>query len=156
MKTGEWRIEGGFTYPVVLGMLLVMSVGASVAVPLASTQARRDSEAELLFRGQAYAEAIQAYYHAVPGEREYPSSLDDLVKDPRFTHRRHLRRLYEDPMTQEDWLLIRAPGGGIAGVASRSRVEPLRQGNFPAGLDGFQGAGSYRDWQFTYVPGATN
>lgn len=152
MQTGSRQRQWAFTYPVVLGITLVMAVGASVTVPLASTQVQREREAELLFRGQAYRDAIAAYSRALPGQRAYPRSLEDLVRDPRFDHRRHIRRLYEDPLTKEDWLLIRGAGGGIVGVASRSRSKPLKTGRFPEGLEGFAQAGSYRDWQFIFEP----
>lgn len=141
----------GFTYPVVLGLLLTLSISAAVGVELASTQARREKEAELLFRGQAYAAAIRAYYLAVPGQKRYPPSLEDLLRDPRFAHRRHLRALYQDPFGK-DWLLIRAPDGGIAGVASGSRQTPLKKAGFVPEFKHFEAANSYREWQFVYVP----
>lgn len=143
----------GVTYPVVLIALLVMSIQAMTAVPLASTQAQRDREKELLFRGQAYQDAIESYYRALPGSPQYPTSLDDLLRDPRFPMRRHLRQAYLDPVSGGDWLLIRAPGGGIAGVASPSQRAPIKTGNFPVGLEIFEAASSYRDWQFFFVAG---
>lgn len=152
-KTPGKSAVTGVTYPVVLTALLVMSLQAMTAVPLASTQAQREREAELLFRGQAYRDAIESYYRALPGAPQYPRSLDDLVRDPRFPLRRHLRTTYTDPVSNEDWLLIRAPDGGIAGVASASQQTPLKTGNFPAGLEVFEAAAVYRDWQFVFVPG---
>jgi len=151
MTVGKRRIRG-VTYPVVLGALLVLSISASVTVERQATQMRREQEAELLFRGQAYVAAIRSYYHAVPGQKRYPTSLDELITDPRFAHRRHLRQLYADPLTGEPWQLIRAPDGGIAGVASHSTQAPLKQGNFPQGFEHFEAAGRYRDWQFSYQP----
>lgn len=152
MLIGNRRRQLAFTYPVVLGITLVMAVSASVTVPLASTQAQRERESELLFRGQAYRDAIASYYRAVPGQQTYPGSLEDLLRDPRFTHRRHLRRLYEDPLTESEWQLIRGAGGGIVGVASHSRSQPLKSDGFPRGLDHFAAAESYRDWQFVFEP----
>jgi hypothetical protein len=43
-------------------------------------------------------------------------------------------------------------GGGISGVASASAEEPLKQANFPLGLEKLTGAKSYSDWVFEYVP----
>lgn len=158
MTVGRRRIRG-VTYPVVLGALLVLSISASVTVERQVTQLRRDQEAELLFRGQAYVAAIRSYYHALPdhalpGQKRYPTSLDELITDPRFAHRRHLRQLYADPLTGEPWQLIRAPDGGIAGVASHSTQAPRKQCNFPRGFEHFEAAERYRDWQFVYRPEA--
>ena len=64
-----------------------------------------DREAELLFRGQAYRRAIESYYRA---NGVYPRALEDLLKDPRFPSKRHIRSLYPDPMGKgQAWLLLR-------------------------------------------------
>lgn len=153
MGIGRRQRARGVTYPVVLGVLMAMSIGASVTVPLASTEAQRAREAELLFRGLAYREAIRSYYHAIPGAPAYPANLEDLLEDPRFANRRHIRRLYRDPITGEDWHLIRAADGRITGVHSRSTGKPLKTGDFPEELDDFAAATRYDDWLFAYRPG---
>lgn len=138
--------------------VLVMGILAQGAVTLASVEMQREREAELLFRGLAYQRAIRGYYLAgtrhAGGKQTLPRSLDDLLKDPRAQHLRHLRGLYADPMAApgESWLLIRDVDGGIAGVASASRAEPLRRANFPRGLERFAGAKSYSEWVFGFVP----
>ncbi len=147
-RIGDRRAEHGVTYPVVLGLLMAFALGTSVSVPLASTEMKRMREAELLYRGMAYRNAIQSYYEAVPQAPEYPATLDDLINDRRFAHRRHIRRLYADPVTGEAWELIRTAGGRIAGVRSRSGEKPLKTGNFPSGLEGFAAATRYQDWWF--------
>ncbi len=144
----------------VLVAIVVIGILAGVANTATSQIIQRDREEELIFRGMAYRNAIQHYY-AVAGR--YPRSLADLVKDSRFAHRPYLRTLYTDPVTDKEksgaskpenggWQLIRAADGGIAGVASRSRQEPLRKANFPIGLEKFEGAKRYSDWVFEYVP----
>lgn len=42
--------------------------------------------------------------------------------------------------------------GGIAGVASRSPQAPLKQVDFPVGLEKFEGARRYDEWVFEYAP----
>lgn len=147
---GNRRAEQGVTYPVVLGLLMAFALGTSVSVPLASTEVKRMQEAELIFRGMAYQNAIQAYYEAVPQAPEYPAELDDLINDRRFAHRRHIRRLYADPITGDDWEPIRTAGGRIAGVRSRSGKKPLKTGNFPSGREEFAAATRYQDWWFVF------
>jgi len=150
-RIGDRRAEQGVTYPVVLGLLMAFALGTSVSVPLASTEMKRMQEAELLFRGMAYRNAIQSYYEAVPQAPEYPAELDDLINDRRFAHRRHIRRLYADPITGGAWELIRTAGGRIAGVRSRSGKKPLKTGNFPSGLEEFAAATRYQDWWFVFT-----
>jgi hypothetical protein len=53
-----------------------------------------------------------------------------------------------------EWLLIRAADGGISGVASQSKDEPLKQANFPKEFEKFAGAKSYAEWVFEYQPPA--
>ena len=61
----------------------------------ASHATQREKEAELLFRGEQYREAIASYYKK---EQRYPQSLEELLEDKRYPMPvRHLRRLYRDP-----------------------------------------------------------
>lgn len=142
--------EGGFAYVMVLAAVVVMAILAEAAYVLASYQARRDREAELLFRGLAYERAIQNYYlSSPPGTPSFPQNLEDLLLDPRYAgHKRYLRALYPDPMGK-DWNLVRGPGNVILGVASSSFEKPLKQGNFPIFWASFEGAQHYSDWLFT-------
>lgn len=147
--------ECGFTYAMVLVAIVVIGIFAGVANVMTSRIVQADREEELMFRGMAYRNAIQRYY-AVAGR--YPRSLGELLKDARFAHRPYLRTLYPDPMatgkegTNENggWQLVHAADGGIAGVASRSRQEPLKKTNFPPGYESFDGAKSYAEWVFEY------
>lgn len=148
------RAQGGFTYLSLLFMITVLGIAAGAAGKYWSTEARRSSEEELLFRGMQIRAAIASYHDTSPGAKAYPGSLDELLLDKRHpVTRRHLRRLYTDPMTgKADWQLIEAPGGsGIMGVRSSSEKEPLKKKGFPDGLVGFEESGSYGQWEFVYT-----
>ena len=126
---------------------------AQVTYQQSSTLHQRDIEAELLFRGLAYRNAIKSYYHANPTLKKYPRILDDLLEDPRQPGRRFLRQLYVEPVVRKsDWVLLHSSDGGIVGVASSSEREPLKQANFIPELAHFEGASRYRDWEFIYLP----
>ena len=71
--------------------LAVMSLMLSMALPVWSHAARREREAELIFRGEQYARAIMLYQRRTPGA--YPPDVETLVEG------RFLRRAYRDPMT---------------------------------------------------------
>lgn len=149
------RAQTGFSYIMVLVAVVVVGILAEAATLLTSRMTQADREQELLFRGLAYKKAVESYYRA---GGSYPRALDDLLKDPRTPGvRRHIRALYPDPFARGDkkeWTVIRAPGGGIAGVASASTDEPLKKANFPTGLERFEGAKSYSDWIFEFNPAA--
>ena len=143
--------QQGFTYVLVLAAVLVVGVLAGKAARLTTVVMQAEREEELIFRGQAYQRAIRSFYESRDGFQRYPQSLEDLTRDPRFIHRRHLRALYEDPLGG-DWLVIPAPDGGIMGVASSSEASPRKAANFPAGLEMFEEAESYQDWTFVFTP----
>ena len=142
--------SGGFTYIWLLVALAVMAVGLAAVGELASTAAKREREAELLFAGDQIARAIGAYAASTPGAAQYPQKLEDLLADKRYPNvRRYLRRVYADPMTGlPDWGVVRGPGGGIVGVHSRSKSPPIKTANFPAEYQAFAGAASYSEWVF--------
>jgi type II secretory pathway pseudopilin PulG len=140
----------GFSYVWLLLAVAIMAAGLAAVAEVATTAMRRDREAELLFVGDQFAHAIALYRASSPGSQQYPQRLEDLLADKRFPNvRRHLRRIYPDPMTgSPDWGLVRGPGGGIVGVYSRSTARPLKTANFPKGYEAFGSAASYADWRF--------
>lgn len=156
-STRPLRRQAGFTYVMALVTIVVVGIFAGAANLATSRIMQAEREDELLFRGQAYRDAIHRYYMA---EGHYPRSLNELLKDPHLAHRIYLRMLYVDPMASKTarkegggWRLVRAMDGGIAGVASRSKREPLKQANFPPGLESFEKAKRYADWVFVFQPG---
>ena len=142
--------NAGFTYVWLLLAVAFMAVGLAAVAELATTAMRRDKEAELLFVGDEFARAIAQYRASSSGSPQYPQRLEDLLADKRFPNvRRHLRRIYPDPITgSTEWGLVRGPGGGIVGVYSRSTTQPLKTANFPKGYEAFASATSYADWRF--------
>ncbi|MFN0301113.1 MAG: hypothetical protein ACKVQU_12275 [Burkholderiales bacterium] len=152
----------GFTY---VGLLLVVAlagVALAGAGTLWSTATHRDREAELLFVGEQIQRAITTYYDQGPvGVKQFPAKLEDLLQDRRFpTTRRHLRKVFVDPVTGlREWGIVRGPGGGITGVFSLSEASPIKRAEFPPAFQQFASAKTYRDWRFVYgqtgaTPGA--
>lgn len=150
-RAGTPGSQRGFTYAAVLAAVVIVGIAAEVGYLSTSRIVQAEREAELLFRGAAYARAIGRYHRA---HGAYPRALDDLVIDPRSPSRHHIRALYGDPMAREGqgWALIPAPDGGIAGVASRSGDRPLKRANFPLPFEHFAGADSYSEWLFEFAP----
>lgn len=83
-------------------LLVGMSVAAvlmTVAMPVWKQMARREKEAELIFRGQQYVRAI-ALFQRRSGPGVLPPSVDVLVSG------RYLRKKFKDPITNDDFDLL--------------------------------------------------
>lgn len=131
-------------------------------------KSQREKEAELMFIGEQFRIAILSYYNSSPGNsKEYPKSLEDLLLDSRSPSvKRHLRRIYRDPMTNSDeWGLVEETAAStgtvasssivrrITGVHSLSERKPLKKDKFPERYAKFSDAVAYREWQFVFKPG---
>jgi len=144
----------GFTLLGVVLLVAILAVGAAATLSAGIALQRRAAEQELLFVGGEYQRAIRSYYETAVSTPRYPLKLEDLLRDPRFPGvRRHLRRLYADPVSgNADWGLIQAPGGGIMGVYSQAKGTPIKVDLFDAQFIGFEGKTSYGEWRFAYAP----
>jgi type II secretory pathway pseudopilin PulG len=151
----RYRSKGqhGFTYLSALFFVALLGSALALAGELWSTQTQRDREEELLFAGREIRSAITSYYETVPvgQQRRFPPKLQDLLEDKRWpTTRRHLRRIYVDPMTgAADWMLVTAPSGGVIGVHSRSMTQPLKRAGFEVDEESFTQAQTVGDWLFS-------
>jgi type II secretory pathway pseudopilin PulG len=136
-----------------LFLVVVLGLAASLAGQALKDYVQREREDELLWRGQQYRQAIASYVRGQGSVQVYPSSLEDLLRDPRFPGViRHLRRPYDDPMTGQPWELIRDGGNRVIGVRSTSTLKPFRQAGFDKELEALNGKSSYREWEFVYIP----
>ncbi len=141
--------QAGATYLLMLFAVAALGLGLAGFGTVWSTAAQRDREAELLFIGGEFARALASYRASSPaGAAAYPQRLEDLLLDPRQPFvRRHLRRLYRDPMTGEaDWLVDRRDGQIVA-VRSRSTRPALRRTGLPPWVAVQGEATRHTDWQ---------
>lgn len=156
MRRSDWpagRRNAGFTYLWILFLVALMGIGLTVAAEITATAAQRDKEKALLAIGRQFRTAIGSYYEAQApgGVRQYPASLEDLLHDRRFPGvRRHLRKLFVDPLTgKAEWGELRI-AGRIVGLYSLSERVPMKQGGFEADDTSFHGKQKYSDWVFSY------
>ena len=130
--------------------VIVMGISLMVIGQQWSVTLKRDREAELLFRGNRIKEAIELYgadFEVQKGTRKnrYPLKLKHLTsKSPK----RYLQMVYKDPMTGEDFVLIKE-GQEIRGVRSSSKDVPYDQVNF-------KGAGTYEAIRFEATAASGN
>lgn len=142
--------ERGSTLLMVLVAMVILGLTLGVAGNAWKNIVQRDREEELLFRGDQYRRAIVSFHNAWG---IYPKQLDELLVDRRALHvRRHLRRLYPDPMTGAPFELVVDTAGRIHGVYSADNGEPFRRQGFPSEYETFGKASSYRDWKFVFEP----
>jgi type II secretory pathway pseudopilin PulG len=148
------RPQYGYTYLTLLFAVAFMGAGLAAASSIWHTAQMREKERELLYVGEQYRKAIEAYYAQ---GKQYPKELVQLLRDQRVPGvQRYLRKLYRDPITgKTEWGFVKAPDGGIAGVHSLSDEAPFKQADFPKALAEFTGKTKYSDWKFAYLPQGT-
>ena len=175
--------DSGYAMVALLIGMSVMAVVLSTVMPSWYTMARREREAELVFRGQQYARAVTLFQRKMAGA--YPPNLDILLTQ------KFLRKKYKDPITNDEFVLIpvgdpRAlqagaaamPGGraGSAPVQGRggpplAAQQPTARGGGAgapgAGIQGvvsrsadtslrvYNGRTHYNEWVFIAAPAST-
>ena len=120
--------EKGIVFIWVLVALLVMAVLLMAAVQPASLVARREKEKELIFRGEAYCEAIRQFQQEHGGA--FPTDLKDLMK-PGPKKIRYIRRLYTEPFALDGKWGLLAPGSTVVRMGKDGKPEYVTgtQGN---------------------------
>lgn len=116
------RGEAGFTLVMLVVILAVMAVMMGVAVQSVAFQKQREDEAELIFRGQQYVEAIRIFKTRFG---RFPVSMKEMWEaKPRV-----LRQRWKDPITGTDkWGLVflgqdGQQVGGPGGPAGRGDLQ---------------------------------
>jgi type II secretory pathway pseudopilin PulG len=152
-RPGRLQAQSGFAFFLLLAFVAVMGIGLAAVAQVWSTAVQRERERELLFIGSQLRAAVAQYYNESPGAKQYPRTLDDLLEDKRFpTSRRHLRRVYIDPMTgKAEWGLVRYQGF-LIGVHSLSEGTPVKSALFDPSDILLTGAAHYTEWRFVYTP----
>ena len=155
MSTRAPHSSSGFTYIALLVAIIIIGISLGAAGKYWQNVMMREKEEELLFRGGQYRLAIERYFFSIPGRFQYPPDLDELLKDSRSAAgKRHLRQKYKDPITGEDFEVIRdqTKGNRITGVYSKSEKEPLRTTGFEEPYKEFEGKKKYNEWKFLFMP----
>jgi type II secretory pathway pseudopilin PulG len=161
MKIGNYsrfyiKASLGFTY---IGLLILIAISgiALAGVGIVWHQdVQREREKELLFIGEEYRKAIGSYYENTPSQvKQFPKKIEDLLLDNRFPNiKRHIRKLYKNPVTfGKDWDL-ELQQGKIIGVYSPSELAPIKKVGFMPQYATFGDAQKYNEWKFIYAPGS--
>lgn len=144
----------GFTYVSVIILVAIIGLVAATTVRLGATLQRAAAERELLYIGEQFSDALKSYAAATPqGQPQQPPTMKELLKDPRFPGtRRHLRKIFVDPMTgKAEWgIVYMGEKLGVLGIHSLSTAEPIKVSNFPSRFQTFEGKRKISDWVFTF------
>lgn len=148
-------ISLGFTYIGLLIMIAISGIALAGVGIVWHQDTQREREKELLFIGEEYRKAIGSYYENSPSDaKQFPKTLNDLILDSRFPGiKRHIRKLYVDPMLREEPWGIALQQGQIIGIYSVSKQSPIKKTRFPVQFEAFSMAEEYSDWKFIYSPG---
>jgi type II secretory pathway pseudopilin PulG len=133
----------GYILAMLLAIITAMGILLTMAMPNVKTEIQREQEAELVFRGEAIANAIRAYKAKTGG---YPLALADLAKiSPKI-----IRRIYTDPMTADgEWTLITAVQPGASGDTTGLPIVGVRSKCQKDSFLIYKGKSLISDWVFS-------
>jgi hypothetical protein len=106
--------ESGYGLLFVIFLVATLLLFAAAANPNVVTQARRQKEEEMVWRGNQYVRAVSLFYRK---NGRYPQNLEELAK-PNAANVHFLRKAYAEPMNTADgsWRLIYvSPTGQLIG-----------------------------------------
>lgn len=151
------RPSDGFTYLGLVMLLAVLGLVAAAGLKMGTLMQRAAAEEELLEIGAQFSEALRSYAAATPqGKPQQPPSLQELLKDSRFPNpRRHLRKIFVDPVTgKAEWgILYLGEKVGVIGVYSLSSARPLKIANFDIRFQNMDNRQRISDWKFLMAGG---
>ena len=145
--------QAGFTYLGLIIFVTIIGLVGAATLKIGALLQRAAAEEELLDIGAAFSAALDSYAAATPqGASPYPPSLKELLKDPRVPGvRRHLRKIFVDPLTgKAEWGVVYLGEGttGVVAVHSLSAAKPLKIANFDSRFSGLDNADTISAWRF--------
>ncbi|MFI5096357.1 MAG: hypothetical protein ACHQT6_00145 [Candidatus Acidiferrales bacterium] len=122
-KLARGRGQQGYALLIVMFLLTLLVLMTITVAPNVLTDARREKETEMVWRGKQYVRGIKRYYMKT---HRFPVELNDLAKPK--TGIRFMRQAYKDPMNDVDgsWRLIYVgPNGQLIGsLKNRNTTGP--------------------------------
>ncbi len=135
--------QRGFTMALALALAVVMGVMLMKAAPRVGAEVQRENEEELIFRGEAIANALRLYFARM---RHYPKDLKEVMD----ARPRILRQDYRDPMTPDgEWAFITQVQPGATGDTQGLPIVGVHSRSEKDSIHIYQGKTLVRDWRFT-------
>jgi len=120
--------ERGYVLITMMLFVALLAIAALAVATKADFQSRRDREEELVHRGVQYARAVRLFFKKTG---RYPTRVEELENTNNL---RFLRKRYKDPVTGEDFKLLRMGdvkltfGQGIAGAMNPATIAAAQGG----------------------------
>jgi type II secretory pathway pseudopilin PulG len=151
------RPPRGFTYLGLMILITIIGLVGAAGLKMGTLLQRAAAEEELLEIGAQFSEALRSYAAATPqGQLQQPPNLQALLKDTRFPNpRRHLRKIFVDPVTgKAEWgIMYLGDKVGVIGVYSLSTRRPLKIANFDIRFQNMDNRERISDWKFLMAGG---
>jgi hypothetical protein len=118
-KTRVGHGQKGYALLVVVFFVALMAISVAAVAPNVITNAKREREEEMIWRGRQYVRGIRLFYGK---NHRFPAQLEDLYKPK--TGIRFLRQAYKDPMNSKDgsWRMIYVGPNGILIGSTKNRT----------------------------------
>lgn len=137
------RSQRGFTMALALAMAVVMGLMLLKIAPNVIAEIQRSNEQELIYRGEAIANALRIYSAKM---RRYPKDLEEVMK----VRPRILRQKYKDPMTPSgDWEFITQVQPGASGNTEGLPIVGVRSRSTENSILIYQNKTLHHDWLFS-------
>jgi type II secretory pathway pseudopilin PulG len=133
--------DQGYVLLLVMMMVVILLVSLTAALPSIYTEAQREKEKELIFRGTQYARAVYLFHQQF---HRYPASVKELLHTNDLSF---LRRAYPDPMSKDGkWRFIHATASGIIldseNITVKNPLQPGQGSTFGHSSEGSNAGGS--------------
>lgn len=137
------RSQRGFTMALALAMAVVLGLMLLKIAPNVIAEIQRSNEQELIYRGEAIANALRIYSAKM---RRYPKDLEEVMK----VRPRILRQKYKDPMTPSgDWEFITQVQPGASGNTEGLPIVGVRSRSTENSILIYQNKTLHHDWLFS-------
>ncbi len=114
--------QGGYALLTVVFFVALLAISVATVAPNIITNAKREREEEMIWRGRQYVRGIRLFYTK---NHRFPTELEDLYKPK--TGIRFLRQPYKDPLNTKDgsWRLIYVGPNGVLIGSLKNRTVNL-------------------------------
>jgi hypothetical protein len=145
-KRARHRNEQGYALVLIMFLLAILVLGTITVATRVLTDAQRENEEEMIWRGRQYVRGIRLYYQK---SHRFAGSLEELTT-PKIGVR-YMRKAFKDPMNRADgsWRLIYVgPSGQLIGS--------LRGGMLGSGFQTATGFGKPMNPSQSSAPASAN
>lgn len=112
------KSQHGMTYVFFLWFILIYGILLGSYIEMTSTQAKRLKEQDFVYTAELYVKALENYYK---DKQILPTDIKQLLCDGvTYPCKRYLRKLYKDPLTQQNFVYIYDEQMQIIGLKTSS------------------------------------